>query len=55
MVDLIKDLMTNSLIPLWGWVLINLILWGTILTVLIKFGGMILRIILTFFLPYWTD
>lgn len=55
MLDSIRDFMQNGPIPLWGWVVINLLLWGTVITVLVKFGGMIFRAIISFFLPYWLD
>ena len=55
MEDWLRDMMSNSPIPLWGWVVINLILWGTVITIVVKYGGILLRTVLTFFLPYWTD
>ena len=55
MIDWIIELMQNSSIPLWGWVVINILLWGPVLTLLFRFGGIILKAVLSFFLPYWVD
>ena len=51
MIDWLKDIMTDSPIPLWGWVIINVVFWGLVL----RFALKLLKMALTFFLPYWVD